>query len=205
MRGKFVVVEGGEGAGKDANIELLKKDFGEENIVWVKDPGGTVIGDQMRAILQHGENVAKPTELFLFMAARAQLTHEVIKPALDSGKHVIANRYDLSTMAYQVYGRERQDLKDVLIQMSKLAKEGVQPDLVVLLDLDPSKGLERAAARKERTTRIEQEALDFHMRVREGYLAHLSDYERSACIDASRPLSEVYADVKKAVSELLTG
>jgi len=204
MIGKFIVIEGGEGAGKDANIELLKKDFNGENFVWVKDPGGTPVGDQLRAMVQHGENIAKQTELFLFMAARAQLTHEVILPALESGKHVISNRFDLSTMAYQVYGRERQDLKDVLMQMSRLAMEGVSPDLLILLDIDPREGLKRAAQRKERTTRFEAEEISFHTRVREGYRTHAGDYKKSAIIDASRPLPKVYIDVKREVEALLS-
>jgi dTMP kinase len=200
MRGRFVVIEGGEGAGKDANIDLLKQDFADRtDIVWVKDPGSTLLGGQLRELLQHGENISKEAELFMFMAARAQLVQEVIVPALLSGKHVISNRFDLSTMAYQVYGRERMQLKDTLIAMSKIAMGDAVPDLLVLLDIDPREGLTRAAQRKEKTTRFEAEALAFHARVREGYHAHAGDYKNHVIIDAARPLPDVYADVKRAV------
>ena len=203
MRGKFIVIEGGEGAGKDANIDLLKADFPSEDIVWVKDPGGTKLGGQLREIVQHGENLARETELFLFLASRAQLVHEVIEPALQSGKHVISNRFDLSTMAYQVYGRERVHLKESMVAVSKAARGTAIPDLLIYLDIDPEVGLERAAKRNERTSRFEAEAVAFHSRVREGYRAHIGDYQHEI-IDASRPLEEVYRDVKSAVAALLS-
>ncbi len=202
QRGKFIVIEGGEGAGKDANIELLKRDLSAD-IVWVKDPGSTVLSGQLREITQHGENLSKEAELFLFLASRAQLTHEVIAPALTAGTHVISNRFDPSTMAYQVYGRERMEMEDTLSAMSEIARGDAVPDLVIFLDVPPEEGLRRAAARKERTTRFEAEELAFHERVRAGYLAHLDDYARGVRIDANRPLEEVYADVKAAVEELL--
>lgn len=201
-RGKFIVIEGGEGAGKDANIELLKRDLSAD-IVWVKDPGSTVLSGQLREITQHGENLSKEAELFLFLASRAQLTHEVIAPALTAGMHVISNRFDPSTMAYQVYGRERMEMEDTLSAMSEIARGDAVPDLVIFLDVPPEEGLRRAAARKERTTRFEAEELAFHERVRAGYLAHLDDYARGVRIDANRPLEEVYVDVKAAVEELL--
>lgn len=202
-RGKFIVVEGGEGAGKDANIDRLKADFAGRDILFVKDPGDTELGFHLREVVQHGENVAKETELFLFLAARSQLAYERIAPALARGQHVISNRFDLSTMAYQVYGRERLDFKDTLIALSKFAWAGAVPDAVLYLDVEPEAGLKRAAQRKEKTTRFEAEAIAFHTRVREGYLAHLGDYKRGVRIDASRPLEEVYADVKVAVLSML--
>lgn len=202
-RGKFIVIEGGEGAGKDATIDLLKRDLEGSDIVWVKDPGNTLLGGQLRELVQHGEHLAKEAELFLFLAARAQLVHEIIGPALSSGRHVVSNRFDPSTMAYQVYGRERMELKDTLVHMSQVARGSAVPDLVVLLDVPPEEGLRRAAERKEKTTRFEAEEIAFHKRVREGYLAHLGDYKRGVRIDASRPLREVYEDVRREVSKII--
>lgn len=204
MRGKFIVIEGGDGAGKDANIELLKRDFPSENIVWVRDPGGTEISDRIREITQHGQHLSREAELFLFLASRAQLVNEVILPALESGKHVISNRFDLSTVAYQIYGRERLFMKDALLSMSKVARGDATPDLMVLLDVPPEEGLIRAAQRKEKTTRFEAEALAFHARVHEGYRAHVGDYPLHRIIDASRPLAEVYLDVQAAVGNVLS-
>jgi dTMP kinase len=202
-RGKFIVIEGGEGAGKDANIDRLKTDLADRGILFVKDPGDTELGLHLREVVQHGENVAKETELFLFLAARAQLAYERIVPALEAGQHVISNRFDLSTMAYQVYGRERLDFKDTLIALSKFAWAGAVPDAVLYLDVEPEAGLKRAAARKEKTTRFEAEAIAFHARVREGYLAHLGDYKRGVRVDANRPLEDVYADVRREVEATL--
>lgn len=203
-RGKFIVIEGGEGAGKDANIDLLRKDFADQNILFVKDPGDTEIGTHLREIVQHGEGVAKETELFLFLAARSQLVAEKIIPALANGTHVIANRFDLSTMAYQVYGRERLHLTEWMVETSAIARGEATPDLVIYLDVPSQEGLTRAASRGEDTTRFEAEQLAFHERVREGYLAHLRDYKKGIRIDASRSLEAVYADVKDAVTAELT-
>lgn len=198
-RGTFIVIEGGEGAGKDANIELLKRDFSGKPIVWVKDPGGTELSNRLREVVAYGENLARETELFLFLAARAQLVHEVIAPALARGEHVIANRFDLSTMAYQVYGRERLDFKEPLMAISRMARGEAVPDAVILLDVPPQSGLIRAASRKEKTTRFEAEALAFHSRVREGYITHIKDYASHVLIDASAPLADVYEKVRNEV------
>src|SRR3989338_9727313 len=106
-RGKFMVVEGGEGSGKTTVGERLKLEF--PDAVYTQDPGGTALGEEVRKLLMSDQTAGIDTraELLLFLAGRAQLVAEVVKPALESGKHVISNRFGLSSIAYQVYGRER--------------------------------------------------------------------------------------------------
>lgn len=203
MRGKFVVIEGGDGAGKDTQIELLKQAIGEGGIIYTRDPGGTAIGLKLREVLQYGENVAQQTEMLLFLASRAQLVQEVIMPSLEKGAHVISNRFDPSTIAYQIYGRERQHLASLVKAVSAYANIDAIPDLVVLLDVSPEVGLERIKQRREKESRFEKEELAFHERVREGYRAAVKDYPRVEVIDADKSVEEVHAEVLAAVKSVL--
>jgi dTMP kinase len=203
MAGKFIVIEGGDGAGKDTQIDLLRKDLGDQGFIYTRDPGGTKLGLELRGILQYGENVAKETEMLLFLASRAQLVSEVIRPAIENGIHVICNRFDLSTIAYQIFGRERYAMREFVKSASLFARGDTVPDLVALLDVIPEIALARLTGRHEAPTRFEQEKLDFHRRVREGYLAGVKDFPHVVVVDASRPIGEVYKDTRAAVEEVL--
>lgn len=206
-KGKFIVIEGGDGAGKDTQIELLKESLTGEDIVYTRDPGGTDLGRKLREVLQYGENVAHETELLLFLASRAQLVAEVIRPAIESGKHVISNRFDPSTLAYQIYGRKRRHLENLVKAVSAYANIDTRPDLVVLLDVTPTVGLARTKARHERgrekESRFEREELEFHERVREGYQAAVREYANVVVIDADKDTEAVHKDVLSAVKEML--
>lgn len=195
MRGKFIVIEGGDGAGKDTQIELLKGVVSSEQYLFVRDPGSTDIGEQLRAIVLHDTRVAKTTELLTYLAARAQLVDEKIRPALESGVHVIAHRFDLSTIAYQIYGRERQTLLPFLKNLSDFALGDARPDVMIFLDIDPAEGLRRARQVGE-PDRLEAEKLSFHERVREGYLAHIADYKEHHTIDATKSIADIHADIR---------
>jgi len=154
MKGKFIVIEGGDGAGKDTQIELLRKDF-SEGFAYTRDPGGTAISLELRTIVQYNKDIVKEAELLLFLAARAQLVQEFIIPTLAEGRHVISNRFDLSTYAYQIYGRERQNMKEFVERASQFARNGAEPDLIILLDVPPEVGLARSRERHEMETRFE--------------------------------------------------
>ena len=201
-RGQFIVFEGGEGAGKDTQIELLRvhleKQGTLEHYVFVRDPGSTEIGTKLREIVLHDRRVARTAELLMYLAARVQLAEEKIRPALEAGQNVISNRFDLSTIAYQIYGRERLELLSFVKQMSEYALGGVRPDVVVLLDCSPEIGLARAA-QAGAFDRIEEEKLAFHQRVRTGYLAHVNEYPAHYIIDASRSQEEVATSVLHAL------
>lgn len=203
QRGKFIVIEGGDGAGKDTQVELLHKELGDDGFIYTRDPGGTDLGFKLREIVQYGENVAKETEMLLFLAARAQLVREVIRPNIDKGINVICNRFDHSTLAYQIWGRERQDLREFVRSASMFARVQTFPDLIVLLDIDPKIGLERIPGRGEKLTRFEEEKLAFHERVRQGYLESAKEFPKVAIVDANRSIEDVYKDVRKEVLGLL--
>jgi dTMP kinase len=198
-RGKFIVIEGGDGAGKDTQIDLLKGNLPEEKFLFVRDPGSTEIGLALREIVLHNKQVSRPAELLMYLASRVQLAEEKIKPALERGIHVISNRFDLSTIAYQIYGRERHDLLEFVKQLSNFALGGLRPDLVILLDCPPSVGLARIAEKEH--DRFESEKLAFHERVYEGYRKHIGDYSHKS-IDATRTPEDVHKEVLEAVTKL---
>lgn len=203
-RGKFIVIEGGDGAGKDTQIELLKKEFARrKNIIFTRDPGGTRLGMELRQTLQHGDTISHEAEMLLFLASRAQLVSEVIVPNTEKGVHVISNRFDPSTIAYQIYGRRRTQLEQMVKAVSAYANINVVPDLVILLDVTPSVGLSRTRSRGEKLSRFEQEELDFHERVRQGYRAAVKDYPNVVTINADESPEAVYRQVLSAIEKEL--
>lgn len=206
MSGLFVTFEGGEGSGKTTQLQLLAnrvRAFGAE-VIETRDPGGTAIGKEIRTLLLHPESVpiAVATELLLYEASRAQLVRELIAPALARGTVVLCDRFIDSTVTYQGYGRGI-DLS-LIERLNRFSTDGLVPDLTVLLDLDPRIGLMRckrgmgADASAGPGTgpscwdRIEAEPLDFHQRIREGYLTLAREEpDRIAVIDASLSVSEI--------------
>lgn len=170
--GLFVTFEGVEGAGKSSQLSTLAARLLGEGVAvaLLHEPGSTQVGDHLRELLLKAVDVPLlgVTELFLYLAARAQLSNEVIKGALAAGHVVLCDRFVDSTVAYQGYGR---GLDPALIdQLNRLATDGVWPNLTVLLDLDPAVGLARSTAGRQDRDRFERESLAFHQRVREGYL-----------------------------------
>lgn len=172
-KGKFIVLEGGEGSGKTSILKFLKEVFGNsENIVFTREPGGTSIGEKIRNLLmdKNNKDMFPITELFLFCGARAQHIEELIIPSLNSGKSVVSDRFDTSTMAYQLFGRNKMELLKDFLALNSIAKKEVQPDAVIWLDVDPSVGLLRKEKSQEgKTTRFDEEKLEFHRKVRKGF------------------------------------
>jgi len=200
MKGKFIVIEGGDGAGKDTQIELLKEKLKGENIIFTRDPGGNEISEEIRKVIK-GHHVSPQTEFLLFLAARAQLVDEIILPALRKGMHVISHRFALSTIAYQIYGRERLEYLDMFQQMSDFA--GLKPDFTILLDVTPEVGLERVQKREKELDRFEKEELAFHKRVREGYKKHVADFGDHIVIDARKSVEDVHKEILDALKRIL--
>lgn len=193
MRGRFVTFEGVEGAGKTTQVRLLTAYLGAcgQQPVVVREPGGTAAGEQIRNLLLSASSSLTPeAELFLFLAARAQNTEKVIRPALAAGQWVLCDRYSDSTIAYQGYGRGL-DLA-VVKEVNRFATRGLEPDITFILDLPPEIGLKRQNSRN----RMEGEPLTFHVRVREGYLteAHRAP-ERFCIIDACQDPSAMHEEV----------
>jgi dTMP kinase len=203
----FITLEGSEGSGKTSQIvplaERLKKDG--LDVITTREPGGTLIGDQIRAILASLANTAMEarTEALLFLAARAQLIEEVILPHLKNGGIVISDRYADSTLAYQGYGRGL-DLSQ-LRAMLDFATGKLKPDLTLLLDVDVELGLQRRAQGGE-WNRLDACELEFYQRVRQGYLALVQkEPQRWVLINASLPAEEVaeylYQTVRKRIGQ----
>jgi dTMP kinase len=212
-RGKLITLEGVEGAGKTTQLERAAaylRDAGVEVEV-AREPGGTAVGEQVRAVLLSRDNAAMAplAELFLYLAARAQLVAEVVAPALAAGTYVLLDRYVHSTLAYQGYGLGV-DLgggspEGNLANLRELCRATVGdawPDSVIVLDVEAEAGFARLAG--EAPDRIESRDLAFHRRVRDGFLALAAEEpERVAVVDASPPEQEVFAAVKAALASVL--
>ncbi|XLE15062.1 dTMP kinase [Deinococcus altitudinis] len=190
----FVSFEGPEGAGKSTQIRLLAARLEREGIVHLltREPGGTDIGGKLRElVLDTRSHMSAMTEFLIYSASRAQLVGEVMRPALERGEVLVCDRYVDSSYAYQGHGRGL-DMAQ-LRAVSEAATGGLTPDLTILLDIDPGLGLGRAA-RVGEPDRIEQAGLEFHARVREGFLS-LAAVEPSRFVtlngaEAQEPLSE---------------
>ncbi|MEW5987288.1 MAG: dTMP kinase [Chloroflexota bacterium] len=202
----FISFEGPEGSGKSTQVVLLAGYLREQgwNVLLTREPGGTVIGDQIRACLHDVDNTAMTAaaETLLYSASRAQLVAEVIRPALAAGRLVLCDRYADSTIAYQGYGRQ-QDLAE-LQHITHFATGGLKPDLTILLDLDVEEGLARRLTGGGEMNRLDRETLAFHRRVRQGYhqLA-AADPERWVVVAAGRPVAVVQADIRNIVGKHL--
>jgi dTMP kinase len=202
----FVTLEGPEGSGKTSQLAPLA-DFlrqqGQEVLV-TREPGGTPISDQVRAVIMNMDNTAMNprTEILLFLAARAQLVAQVIRPALEAGKLVLCDRYGDSTLAYQGYGHGN-DL-DLLRSFLNFATNGLQPDLTLLLDVDVEAGIRRKQSGGSEWNRMDAYTLAFHRRVRQGYLelAH-ADPGRWVIVDASQPPDAVQAAMRQALARTI--
>jgi len=202
-KGLFIVFEGVEGAGKGTQIRLAREwleDAGEDVLV-TREPGGTPIGERLREILLAHEtgHIEPKTEALLFSAARAQHVATVIRPALADGKVVICDRYIDSSVAYQGWARGLGE-QDVLT-LNVWATQGLFPDLVLLLHLEPEAGLLRSL---EEPDRIEMESGEFHAKVANAYLHIAEEHpERFVVVDADRPPEEVHVTVREALERVL--
>ncbi len=205
-RGAFISLEGTEGCGKSTQAERLRSWLEARGIgvVLTREPGGTPTGEAIRGILQHhasGEEIAVPTEVLLFAASRAQHVAHVIRPALAAGKWVVCDRFVDSSLAYQAYGR---DLSvSLLLEINGYAVDGVWPDRTLLFDLSVERAMERLIARGAAPDRFESEEIDFHHRVRDGYLRLAQRFaSRYVVVDADREIDAVHGNVIEGLASL---
>ena len=200
--GLFIVLEGVEGAGKSTQARLLSEWFQELGLshTLAREPGGTPVGEAIRrVVLDRGELTMPPeTELFLILGARAAFVQDVVRPALEDGQVVLADRFDLSTFAYQGFGRGL-DLGQVR-EANAMATGGLSPDLYLVLDLAVEVGLERKGGARD-GDRIEREGVTFLSRVREGYLALAEDVQAVRLIQAGGSSLEVQESIRRALVE----
>ena len=197
----FITLEGSEGSGKTSQIQPLADHLTDKGyqVICTREPGGTHIGDQVRAILADLENtdMQPRTEVLLFQASRAQLVEQIIRPALKQGKIVLSDRFADSTIAYQGYGYQL-DL-ELVRSIVNFATGGLKPDLTLFLDMDVEQGLIRRA-NGGNWNRLDAYNLDFYRRVRTGYLEMVAaEPDRWEIIDASGTPVQVQSAIRKVV------
>jgi len=199
----FITLEGPEGSGKSTHASRLAEHLRSKgrDVLLTREPGGTSIGDQIRAVLNDHANAAMQprAEILLFCASRAQLVSQMIRPHLERGGTVVCDRFADSTLAYQGYGRglDRRKLKSI----SDFATEHLLPDVTLLLDLPVEIGLARRRRSDSDWNRLDAQEVDFHRRVREGYLQLARRApKRWVKIDADQEEEDVWAQILQAVS-----
>lgn len=202
-KGILIVIEGGDGSGKTTQQKLISEYLKKKGlqVVLTRKPGGTIISEKIRELLldPSKKEMNNKTEFLLYEAAEAQLSSEVIIPALENNKIVLCDRLYHSTYVYQGFGRGI-DI-NLIKEISKFITNLV-PDLVIILDIDPEEGLKRTVKKD----RITEEGINFHKRVREGYLKlkELLPQEKIIIIDASQPKEKVFEDIRKEVDKILS-
>ena len=202
----FLTFEGVEGSGKTTQIQLLLAWLRTrtDKVLHTREPGGTAIGDGIRAILLHPDHteMVPEAEILLFSAARAQIVQQVIRPHLEQGWIVVCDRFADSTLAYQGYGHGLS--LEALRQITAFATGGLTPDLTSYLDLDVDAGLQRKAQTPEEWNRMEAKEVAFHRRVRDGYHALIAaEPERWLVVDAEQPVDVIQAQIRRRVSKML--
>jgi len=201
LAGKFIVIDGPDGAGKTTQAGLLAEFLAESGleVQRIRDPGGTEIGDEIRAILldNRHHNMSVQCELMLYMASRAQLAREVIAPSLAAGKCLLGDRYVSSTIAYQ--GAGGADVEAIMLA-ARIAVGDAMPDLTIILDIDSETGLARAA-RVGAADRIESKQIEYHRRVREIFLSQAqNDPQRYAVISGLGSIEEIQQQLRNTLA-----
>jgi len=196
----FISIDGGDGTGKSTQAELLAGWLREQGrqVVTCRDPGSTPLGEAVRNVLldRHDLNIHRRSEMLLYMAARAQVAEEVIRPALEQGKTVVSDRYLLANVVYQGHAGGLD--VPTLWEVGRIATGGLMPELTVVLDVPP----EVSAARIDRPLdRMERQGTAFHARVREGFLAEAARLpERIVVVSATDQIGEVQEEIRKCVA-----
>ncbi len=203
-KGLFITFEGSEGSGKSTQIALIEAELRKRgsDVLLIREPGGVKISELIRKVLLDVKNTEmnNECEVLLYMAARAQLVGEVIRPALACGKIVLCDRFLDSTVVYQGYGHGM-DLKTIQ-DIGVFATQGVRPDMTLLFDIETEEGLRRAGKNKDR---IEQRSLDYHKRVRTGYLRLAKeDPGRFKVVRVDRSKEEIFQEVKAHIEHCLS-
>ena len=219
-KGKFIALEGGEGAGKSTQVTILTERLQANGIqtIQIHEPGTTSLGLHLRTFLKGNDSISPEAEMLLFGASRAQLTDEIIRPKLEQGVTVVADRFEASSMAYQ--GHARGLVLTNVKMINAFATKGIRPDLNILLDMEPNIGLARTKGPQPDaetepgetgirqdpagTRRFEEQPIEFHQRVRAGYLAQVrTEPQRWAVIDGTMHLELVHEAIWDRVLQIL--
>ncbi len=201
-RGKFIVIEGGEGAGKSTQINELKKILGESTI-FTREPGGSVLAEKIREVIlsPQAKEADGKTQFALFWASRADHMRETVIPALERGMNVVTDRFDSSSYTYQIYGQEDSSLKDLFYSMRDIYLGDFKPDLYIFMDIDPKVGLERKAEQRGvQLNHFDDRDIDFHSRVRSG-LAEFFKTVPVITVDANKDFESVKKELLKVIEK----
>ena len=202
-KGKFIVLEGGDGAGKGTVVGHLQKMLPKVKFVFSREPGGTMVGEKVREILL-GEAMSPVTELMLHFSYRFEHIEKVIIPNLKKGKHVISERYIASTYAYQIEGWKRPDLLPLFRILEAECNKLVRPDLYLFLDLDAKEGERRLKNKGQKLDRFELAGLAFHERVRKAYHTYLKKHP-SVVVEAGQSLDGLLSEVESIIRKTTLG
>ncbi|MGN0394608.1 MAG: dTMP kinase [Coprococcus sp.] len=205
MKGIFITMEGPDGSGKSTQINMLKAYLNDKgyDVLITRDPGGNNISEAIRQIILNKDftEMGYMTELLLYASARAQLVKENIKPALEAGKAVIADRFVDSSAVYQGIGRGLGI--DTVYKVNEYALQGIMPDMTFLMDIDAETGIARKKNQAE-LDRMENETMEFHKKVVEGYRLLADEYpDRIVKVDASLPISDIHDIIIEYVKDKL--
>lgn len=207
-KGIFIDIEGCEGSGKSTQIELLRARY--PDIVCTREPGGSDYGEEIRKVIlssKFAKQADALTHLCLFFASRRDHMRNIVMPALKAGKTVVSDRLDASSFAYQLYGLGGSDLRELFFMLRDKAFEGFVPDLYVIFDVDPEEGMRRVKKRYEAKgdfNHFDDRGIDFHARVREGYLEFAKAFpDQVRVIDGNLSVEEVWRSFEGAIRPIL--
>lgn len=203
-RGKLIVVDGGEGAGKSTMIQYAKEIFDESELLFTREPGGSVLGEKIREVMlsEEAAQASGETQFGLIWAARHDHLHKLILPKLKQGVNVLSDRFDSSTYLMQIYGQECGHMKDIFWSTRDIFLKEQKPDLYIFLDVDPEVSLQRVAGRAGDQNHFDRRPIDFYQRARTGYL-EFADRVPSVVIDANRDIESVRKDFIDILSSSL--
>lgn len=203
MRGKFITIEGPDGAGKTTQVKKTAQYLGEKgkDVLVTREPGGTALGERLREALlsPNGESPVAEAEALIYAASRAQLIKNVIGPALSEGTYVVCDRFADSSLAYQGWARGL-GIREIL-EINRWFIKDLWPDLTILLDIDPEISLKRLKRAKDR---MERETMEFHKKVREGFIKVRNMFpERIMLVDASQSPERVFDRIAEYIQKML--
>ncbi|MCD5384380.1 MAG: dTMP kinase [Candidatus Pacebacteria bacterium] len=205
QKGTFIVLDGGEGAGKTTVAKALVEKLGW-NAIYTREPGGSQYAEKIRELLLSDEakHSDAETQFALFWAARRDFLKHVVKPALEDGKTVITDRFDSSTYAYQIVAQGNSELEKLFWQVREVFLGDLQPDMYILLDIDPQEGINRAHKRGDETlNHFDKRKMDFHMQVNGGLREFiLKKIDNGEVVDASQPLNDVITDTLALINKI---
>lgn len=202
MYGKFIVLEGLEGAGKTTAQKIIKKILhqnGIKKVILIREPGSTKICEKLRKIVKNdkitSESITEKAEILIFYAARIQLINTVIKPSLLKGYWVIGDRHDMSTLAYQGFDISNKEIYNLIKFLRKNLLKNFQPDLTIYLDINPQLGLHRINHRNKPLDRIEKKSINFFLKVHQKYLKIIKNNKKTKIINATKNIKKVTQDL----------